>query len=1286
MRYKFLSEKYIFSLLLLIFAAGVGKTTSYAADLTDPSDVFEPGTTCRKTEDPRLGVVCGVVRNATPQEVDVGGATTASPNPPIEGVSVYMYECDANSPTCKSDGALTNIFSSTSSDENGYYYITMRKVGNNQIRYLAFACGGKLAGLFRIPSYASFTLNTPLSCVGASSYAPPPPQLNPISFNKLSCDITRTNPEDTSLLPSYEGTFSQAYKPELEFNFFLEITAADSRYKVRGDVLGTVFDYWLNDPDVTPTKGAFYHEDCERIYGTQDAVSALCFSPGANATEPQKATARNAYENNLYTNALFTRMNFLPNIPIKSSLLFFKDITARQDVVNYSQNPTAPAQLLHTIFSNCRGSVYLRERGDATKDVLPECDELKSCNSASATIEGDYRNRQYSAGPARNLANPAILLSETEATLDDSMRGTEVCQKGGTKIKIGDIQPPWSYCKPGEAGCAFVLDKSYWNPEFSYFFGNKGTSTKVGYSFEGTNDTFYGAGVNQKTFTRNQEKGGVPVKGGTYYSDNNYALSRNNGLTPIMAGIATSELSKTAYSLSYVLQRPGETLEDKALYDQGTIKIEDAGSNLLSFCENSNVNNHNDVFLPQNEDSVDVNNDFKGNPDHYFDTIELSPKGKRTATSTIFYTTAAKFREYAYENLTNEVTKRMDIYDSLLTSSHGSGSYNPITLFLTWVGAAIGGIGSDNKSYFDRTSPYNLDPGAGDLRDDIQVGFDLSEENFEDYFKLPNASDGSLSTSDWGPWYDSCYTRNEIGAGGRCYEGFGITDIPNEITRTCRVNKCSLITVKKVTTCQVRGDSVITSTPNPSPSETACKETDLFNQSEKYSDAILRCAEEKKDCYSGGWDIDGCVFEGGSGVTQPACSQNPLSSAYWPASVISSPQLPHEGSCAADLPGTTGFYQWEYSGSPDNRSCIVTLSDQATAPGCDMQDAGPYTCAADVSKDSNFRSAQATFRPSTPDVGLDATKIINNEMWKKLSHPLTNKVYGNLAFMSADTSVSQDTTNVSENKNKDIMGFGGAAPEYKMISAHALYVNPYTGGDTLNYHCINSELGSSTGWLCPLNPVPIPEIINPNMLAQSLVSACQLSTTQECTSNFGSGIGALSPTFRLIVDAAASIYQVPAASIVTYLKVVHKPDIPLYQYLFSTAGEQALFEASFPWYGKVSQCDDTNTAAIGPYDWIKVWFDKVDISSELDALSSGRGAVASRCNFLDATFAAAKELSGLGCANLEWPQASESIKDLAFGNNRVGAYSDTELAGYWQEKGALWASCYAGAGTTQTPQ
>ena len=1270
MRYKILSEKYIFSLFLLIFAAGVGKNTAYAADLTDPSDIFEPGTTCRKTEDPRLGVVCGVVRNATPQEVDVGGATTASPNPPIEGVSVYMYECDANSPTCKSDGALTNIFSSTSSDENGYYYITMRKVGNNQIRYLAFACGGKLAGLFRIPSYASFTLNTPLSCTGASSYAPPPPQLNPISFNKLSCDITRTNPEDTSLLPSYEGAFSQAYKPELEFNFFLEITNADSRYLRRGQVLPG-FDAWLNDPDVTPMKGAFYHDDCQRIYGNQDTVSALCFNPPAGSTVLQQGAARNAYENNLYTNALFTRMNFLPNIPIKSSLLFFKDITARQDVVNYSQNPTAPAQLLHTIFSNCRGSVYLRERNDTTKDVLPECDELKSCNSASATVEGDYRNRQYSAGPARNLANPAILLSETEATLDDSMRGTYVCQKGGTKIKIGDIQPPWSYCKPGEAGCAFVLDKSYWNPEFSYFFGNKGTSTKVGYSFEGTNDTFYGAGVNQKTFTRNEEKGGVPVKGGTYYSDNNYSLSRNNGLTPIMAGIATSELSKTSYSLSYVLQRPGETLEDKALYDQGTIKIEDAGSNLLSFCENSNVNNHNDVFLPQNEDSVDMNNDFGGNPDHYFDTIELSPKGKRTATSTIFYTTAAKNREYAYENLTNDVTKRMDIYDSLLTSSHGSGSYNVITLFSTWVSAALGGLGTSNKSYFDRISTYNLDPGAGDLRDDIQVSFDLSEENFENVFGLPTTA--NLSSDQWGN--SGCYPWNEIGVGDSCYERWG-APAPSEITRTCKVENCVTVQEVETCTCQVVNGSVVKYGCAPSVKTEQCPTTGDTT-------LIQQCIEKNIDCMSGGTPDLSCMSQNygynlDANVTCPAES----SDSYWGSLDI----MPSSGCVVYNCPGEKG--PREYCVGQDNTSCAIKRVDESDkGHACNLQDAGPYTCAAPVSKDSNFRSAQATFRPSTPDVGLDSTKIINNEMWKKLSHPLTNKVYGNLAFMSANTSVSQDTTNVSENKNKDIMGFGGAAPEYKMISAHALYVNPYSGGDTLNYHCINSELGSSTGWLCPLNPVPVPEIIDPNKLAQGLDSACRLSTTQECANNFGSGIGALSPTFKLIVDAAASTYKVPAASIITYLKVVHKPDIPLYQYLFSTAGEQALFEASFPWYGKVSQCDDTNTAAIGPYDWIKTWFDKVGISSELDALSIGRGAVASRCNFLDATYAAAKELAGAGysCADWTWAQASEEIKDLAFGGNRVGAYADTALAGYWEEKGVLWSSCYAGGSATQLP-
>ena len=1262
MRYKFLSGKYIFYLLLMFFAINIGSTVAQAEELTDPSDVFEPGTTCRKTEDPRLAVVCGVVRKATPGETDVGGATATNPNPPLEGVSVYMYECDPTSPTCKSDGALTNIFSSTSSDENGYYYITMRKVGNNQIRYLAFACGGKLAGLFKVPSYASFTLNTPLNCTGTSSYTPPPPQLNPVSFNRLSCDITRTNPDDVSLLPSYEGTFSQAYKPELEFNFFLEITAADSRYLKRGGVL-TGFDEWLNDPDFTPTKGAFYHEDCQRIYGDEDNVSALCFNP-------QSGMTTDTYENQLYTNPLFTRMNFLPNIPIKNSLLFFKDITARQDVVNYSQNPTAPAQLLHTIFSNCRGSVYLREKDGTNKDVLPECDELKSCNSASATVVGDYRNRQYSAGPSRNLANPAILLTETEATLDDSMRDTYVCQKGGTKIKIGDIQPPWSYCKPGVAGCDFTLDKTYWNPEFSYFFGSKGTSTKVGYSFEGTNDTFYGAGINQKTFTRNEEKGGVPVKGGTYYSDNNYALSRNNGLTPIMAGIATSELSKTSYSLSYVLQRPGETLEDKALYDQGMIKIEDAGSNLLSFCENSNVNDHADVFLPQNEDSVDMNNDFGGNPDHYFDTIELSPKGKRTATSTIFYTTAAKNREYAYEQLSNDVTKRMDIYDSLLTSSHGSGKYNVIKLFSTWVSAALGGLGSSNKSYFDRTSPYNLDPGAGDLRDDIQVGFDLSEENFENVFGLPTTAD--LSSGQWGN--SSCYPWNEIGVGDSCYERWG-APAPSEITRTCKVENCVTVQEVETCTCQVIDGSVAKYNCVPSVKTEQCPTTGDTT-------LIQQCIEKNIDCMNGGTPDLTCMSQNyGYNLDANAVCPTEASDSYWGNLGI----MPSSGCKVYNCPGEVG--PREYCVGQENTSCAIKRTDESDkGHACNLQDAGPYTCPADVSKDSNFRATQAPLRQSTPDVGLDSTKIINNEMWKKLSHPLTSKVYGNLAFMSANTSVSQDTTNVTENKNKDVMGFGGAAPEYKMISAHALYVNPYSGGADLNYHCINSELGSSTGWLCPLNAVPIPEIIPASSLAAKIIPACQLSTTQECTNNFGGSIGALSPTFKLIVDAAASTYNVPAASIITYLKVVHKPDIPLYQYLFSTAGEQALIEASFPWYGKVSQCDDTNTAAIGPYDWIKKWFDLVDISAELEDLSIGRAAVKSRCNFLDATYAAAKELSGVGCTDVTWAQAAEGIKDLAFGENRVEAYSDASLAGYWEEKGSLWTSCYAGNSATQTPQ
>ncbi|KKS66157.1 MAG: hypothetical protein UV35_C0024G0001, partial [candidate division WWE3 bacterium GW2011_GWB1_42_6] len=1090
---------------------------------------------------------------------------------------------------------------------------------------------------------------------------------------------------------SFEGYFGKELQPQVEYNFTLGVKAADSRYTTRGSVFGYFTDRLLNPDQYVPDKGAFYYQDCLSVYKDWPEVSQLCLRPSqTNPTDDDL----NTYEQALYTEPRFTTMNFLPNIPIKNTLLFFKDLTARQDVVSYAQNPTAPAQLLHTIFSNCKGSVYLRKFTDPDKtNTLPDCAELRSCNTASSGYEGDYRNRQYSAGPARNLANPAILRSESDAYLNPggTVMETEVCTNVGKKIKIKDIQPPWDYCRLGTAGCSYTLDKTYWNPEFAYFYGIKGTSMKMGYGFEGINDTYWAPGAsanaNQIAFTMGNEKAGIPVKGGTYYSDNNYSL--NNGLTPMSGGILSTELAVTAEAdgikrpLAYVLQRPGETSADKAIYQQGSIKIEDAGSNLLAYCENSNVNPQHtsnlEEFTLANQASLLINNLFQGNPDHYFQSLVdfvLPDKSPQTATTTIFRTTAGVNRTQALE--TNSFTiNRFDAYDSLLTTAHGDGSYDQTlgdALFQLAIQYLWPGTSDTGKSYFDRKNDYPLED--GERRDDLTVTFNLSEDNFVDIFKQPSV--GHVTWDMWGN--DLCYPWNPIDSGRKCYERLGFTDDSGDINRTCRVESCGVFEHKETYSCRISGGGIETSEPKVSTSVIRdCQATDLIEgTSTPFS---LACAQKKIDCV-GGPDED-CIEDNyGFKVTESNGCPGLGSTAYWEgALLVTAPTA--EVPCAEYIcpDGNTAFK------CPDDAmsiSCWVDAGIAKIGPACNMEDAGPYACSADIDKDSNFKQTQEILRGYEGETyNVDSTVLINNEIWKKLARP-GNKTYGTLAFSSADTSVTPaGTDNKNTNRNKDIAGFGGASPEYKMISAHALYVNYFTGGEDIFYHCNNNEKGWFGTWDCSLAPVPEPPIIDFGTLTSNLDASCTLpANIGDCQIKFDDtgSIGALSPAFIGIVNAAADKFKVPAASILTYLSVIGKTKIPLYQQLFSLSGEAMLLDGSLPWYGRLPQCDDSNGAAVGPYDWILTWFNNtIALDSYKNAfagLSDGRAEIASRCNFLDATFAAAASLAnGSGsCQGWDWSTAFPKIEQLAFGT--AGAGSPEDGGAWWSQKSALWNACY----------
>ncbi len=1219
-------------------------------------DEFEPGTTCRSPDDPRLSVICGTVKSAVPI-ADAETRSGVDPNPPLQGVSVYVYECLENSPTCKLGGSINQPFSSSSTDSGGFYNITARKVGNLEQRYLAFVCDSKLAGLYKIPSYKSFELNVPLNCPVNNSYAQPPELLNPASSNLLACQV---KPSYSGAPVSFEGVY-ESNRFQTTFNFDVQIENADSRFKTQGTVLGDIIDFGGNTDG--PREGAWYHEDCINKY--DGYLETLCYNP--------LSTSLDEYENTLYSDEDFTSQNFLPNIPPKNSLLFYKDLTVRQDVTNYSQNPTSPAQLLQTIFSNCKGDVNLRYSGEPESDELPNCEIYKQCSNAGSIDDGtagsQTRNRQYSGGSTKNLANPSILRAEYEANIDDTVGNIAVCKHNGNSVTLAQIQPPWSYCVVGENSCNYVLDKSYYTDEFSYFFGDKGTNMKVGYSFQGESDSYTSAagtdqGANAVSFEKGNEKEGLPIKGGTYTVDNNPANTRNNGATAAISGIVSADLAKSGdTALSYVLQRPGETLEDKSMYEQGIVSILDAGSNISQYCEISNTNDPNLVIDATNEAGIYKNQNFRGNDDHYYyfgSGGSSADINKKTSTSAIYMTTAAANRAEALKG-----RHLKDAYDSLLTASSGDGTYQRSGAGLIW--GFLGEIWESliaqrgSKSFGDRYEAGNhYDLSNPERIDSLFAEFGLSEETFEQAFPLPSQAVGGtnwLATDQWGQ--DACYPWDvtQLGIRGQCLN----TD-QTTISRTCRVESCKVATKSVSCSCTLDLGGNVVSNCNDSGGIT-------ITTQDCGTDLRYQCATKKYNCLE-----DEDVSNGGSGDERSCVDDLYASDMDSPSCPDSSDEryYPRNGMCgdSESVPLSTGY-------------CEFNQSASASYPACGVQQAGPYQCAGQLEKeDANLRVTQELLNPQeTAGFDLSASELINNEYWKKLAHPGTSKAYGSLGFMSTKTSVTEDT-NYSLTTNKDVKSsFPGASPEFKFISSHPIYSDIYNRGNAVDYHCNDGTgLGSGT-WDCPLLDVPDPEIVD--IYSLSVAGSCALNTSSSCVNSLTSA--GLSPAFIQIVNAAATKFSVPAASIVTYLASIGS--FGRNAYLFSLGGEQSLIDASSPWYGNLANCDETNIGAQGPYDWLSVWFTSVldnngnNVRNALDEISHGRGATASRCNFLDATYAAAGNLvaggaaAGAACGNWSWDMAREPIYSMAYGTTRAGSYGNVPFFSNGGAGQNIWNNC-----------
>jgi hypothetical protein len=1219
---------------------------------------------------PGLVSICGVLRQAFPKTVTVDGQDKLITAKGVPNVSVYLYEFNPINSTGKIDGALTHPFAFTTTTENdsdgfsgGHFRIFARARSGSTVRYLVFSCSGKIAGMKMIPSYQTLpNIVDYVDCPDQNVAIAPPETLKYVvnPDKNLSCDQAKQDTAGNATTIQLDR--NQAVKAVM--NESLNLDNADARFiGAEGSVAQPInqngpagaFFTTLADagekafvPGKAWVKGGFWSEDCTVMTGGNDPVcQKVALLAGANSVlnaTNQKQNVTNfveAYTKELYENADFVVRNFLPTIPPSNVIQFYKDLTAQQDETQYVQNPSAAAQFLHTNFGNCVGSVFLRNDGDTTTvDQYPDCDQFKRCNQVMSD-SGDIVNTFTTNGYGKSMSYPTTLDPTTSSYLSTIDMSTKVCSLNGNAVTIGQLIDGY------KSGSDL---KQYYNPELLVFYGQQGATAKVGQQIESVNDSFmpYAKSQGRDAPIVPMGEGHISQKAGTSVVFNNGGKANNNSM--VSAACVTGSCTSGTQTLTDVYKIPYSENANNLV--TGPV-VGDIGDNNRVLCLDSKENdptrpNVVTADIPTTETQLKKDNKFAGNIGHY------DPQGigqplkddSVTPTSAEFLTTAAKNRQQWLKQYTNSLGTQglfpSDVYDSLLTVASGEGdiakssaiSNNALTAF--W-DAALGALSSNNaltKTFFDR----KYDKGTPMLRDDIVTSFPLSEANFMDLFTLP-ANDSKIVSSDWGG--SASYPWHTVSFGSYCGGGQQLTSTQDvsvggsnfKITRTCKIGTED-------------GEGI-----GPDKGKTDC---------------VLAVWKRSHGCH---WTGASCV-NGGTNESFSAgtsCTTN-----------VQRAQVAADQRTALSYDTLTGFSvdkEWLKKGKmaePKPGDCSSTSftactqeshSDTKTYPVGVVSVAGPYISVGSTQKPDAVTSiTQKSVESDIPSLdvnagtsNVDSITVADNARYNQWKYPYSTQVqFGKVAQVSASTSVNKNDPNQTQTKGKDTQGFGGGATG-NILQQFALPTD-FTVGQIdypdVQYECASTELGSSGTWKCPVSATPKDADIAA-MATQIGHNDCKLNVTPACLSSLGISDN-LSTTFQVILNKAGSDNQIPAAAILTYMAGLSSGSrFQTYaSSLFNSANEQTLVAASSPWYGRMPDCDDSDTGAEGPFDWLTPYF-YTGINAAKDSsgglliddlpaigggTTKGRGDkdpdtkafYASKCNFLDATYATAGSIRSYG--------------------------------------------------------
>ncbi len=1244
-----------------------------------PQDVKDIAVGCPDPGDPRLISICGSVRQgrAVPMRLPDGSTAPSVSQVPVKGVSVYLYECDNSSPTCKKEGYLVHPFSSTSTNEEGRFHLIARKVDNSwkykyeywkscegeegwkvsdfkgkfyvdmlaqsKKRYLVFKCNDNFQGIHVIPSYENLTeVIHEVNC-GVEydddgneiplEYMPPYKQFDFIGINKLANhmgidpeeykvkQITGNNDPDGYSLAAQ--AYFEKYKDEKVRSITVNLRGADPRFtKPKKDspklkALTEALNVWGGAAFNTlyfPDKGAWYHTDCKHAY-KNSFWKNLC----ADGFGEDKASA---YEEKLYTNPKLTTQHLLPNIPPKYSLLFYRPLEIRVDMTGYYQDHDDIAKYLGLQFSNCVGEVYKRNWNLKKEGEEEENDtEIEEKKPQYPTCESLREcNATISSGTGLNshiTGGPAQAFTTPNQFEDiayDNLESVPVCV---TKER-GEKNPITigEIQKPGEPCTrekALCGGGVYWNNYYLTHLGTNNKALKWGFIEEARDDSISSPETNPCNQTI--------FKGG----------EEGKGLPQSGCNSATAGSGDRAGNNSF-----------------------GAMAQITGLNESSSMGN---------------TTDFVAQP---FETDENKKKELMSGAQYLVSYKPVAWGQYSEANkndqqliLNSEHDK--DVYDNyfnnpdnecfLCNKNHYPGD-DLIIGGSPPMGGEESGTRTQSSGIYMTSVAYNR---VENLKDDRFLGLPGAlKDKFDSTLSISSGNgyiDWEMAKVKGKPKLGEVFSRiaSFLSKNPDKRKTFTDRKTGNKALQKERAPKDALLVTgfevnqcnfEKLFPCIGGVTKAIDPTDQwgngggcyPWNPVSSCKNVDLLSCNNSYSrtcrvnicesgvvttkfkcfdDGSHEIIESKEEqtgmCSDENWDT--CVGGKGSGEKPRKFGSIDCLEEGW------------------DLGENTWTHNYDY---------------------CTVSEAGPYACDGNLETTIIVNNTQQDIENKNMDsINVDKVSEAGQKLYKGFRTPGTPDITIQPgAWISLSSSIT-NTRKPSLTKRKDVVGIGSGV-NY-LVRAHVGQPMASTSSkklEPLYIHCQNTDIeedsvgswgrsGSEAG--CNFEPLPDPEVLTLKDLKQALSEtdgSCNFNDSLNCASNFMGG-GEFSETFTTVLNLAGNKFDVNPAAILAYMTTIKTGE--KYQFYWSKEGEDYLKEATLPWYGAFNFCDDLEPVAQHPFDWILLWFsmgatdgvpgDETEAPSmntmteAYSNLSPGRERTLSRCNFMDAVFVLAHTLS-----------------------------------------------------------